>query len=82
MPVELSLSVSQLVSRVVLPQPAEAESRVSRCESAPSSWCSNRSRATSAVGTRGRASLVEQQVLLSWSRWLRRSRVSVVVGSI
>src|SRR2546421_12073643 len=50
---------AQTESSVVLPQPAEAESRVSGVESASSSAVSKRSRSTRAFGSRGGASRLE-----------------------
>src|SRR5215813_3982065 len=51
---------AQTPSSVVLPQPAEAESRVSGVESASPRAASKRSRSTKAFGSRGRASRLER----------------------
>src|SRR6266699_1330195 len=54
---------AQTESSVVLPQPAEAESRVSGVESASSSAISKRSRSTRAFGSRGGASRLESSTI-------------------
>src|SRR2546421_11137546 len=54
---------AQTESSVVLPQPAEAESRVSGVESASSSAVSKRSRSTRGFGSRGGASRLESSVI-------------------
>src|SRR5215813_11449435 len=53
---------AQTESSVVLPQPAEAESRVSGVESASSSAVSKRSRSTRAFGKRGGVSVLESSI--------------------
>src|SRR2546425_9877414 len=54
---------AQTESSVVLPQPAEAESRVNGVESASSSAVSKRSRSTRVFGSRGGASRLESSII-------------------